>query len=1011
MAKTIKPKRKKTSVVATRKQRQVKADKEFQKQKERVLALLREHIPGLFEPINVANYDVLMPQFINILQKRTGSAAQFKQDKRIVSRFIEAGNKSGVWSLSVPAPTVSIIRGDTLKNLRWFDDCRKMTFIYQWFQNCVSTGELPMPRWLRVIMSAMFWGGLCQASALVQLAKQLGEPQQKHLHQYDYWCWFELCYQQIGQPTNLMVADEKWTYKRFIPDTCTLGFYHAYQAEPDGDLFSTEITADFLYQQFRKYIPQEYALPANFEYVLRAAIGVTEHLPNVHLNQAMMDVAISRIKNCDLPPEAWQRLLTDHHLKSNRAVTWSELASITSNTTQNPTTKKRRKPGSQNGIPLYSILTKVLRADSSGRKKRTSADALAEMDDLQLVDLAELPIIGQILFQWVRTMLLNNALKLSSVRRYFSEIGSHWLCSIRDEYSELESDELYDVYIELLDSYRTLKAKGYAAARLESLHLIAVRDFGWPMLMEALPDSNGEPRHVRSNFIHESLFSSVLQTIDRIQDCSEPIRNQLKVIAILTYRCGLRLSEVLKLQLKDLEASAEGWLFVRNNRYDDNKNTYSRRKIPLWPLLTSGECKVVEPYIGNRRAQSHSGDELLFHQEQSVYTKWDKSLISRIFITMLRANSGDDSLMFHHFRHSAMYRLHCIVEEETEWCQWLTPYSPVEQQKIKALIAPNPAQDRYAALAAFAGHESPKTTFFNYLHGFDVLMFQRVEQRQYALTSQLLTALFAISPTMVTRRQLCDQNNHADLRQLRQTLLEQTKTSTLKAQKQTAAHSVDTAVQQYTFGNLYTYHRMLEDHDAGVDVQELVFRYRLDLSLIIRLIASADALNLLISTKGKARLKNKVATKPFTTDASKQLQTILQACRKYSLENKSELRWLVKFAVMHMVASKTYIKLTDVAECKRFCFGLRQIKADRFAELHYQSRGNKKEDAQWQQAAQSIELHHLLPEKTPERETKGRAKLLFRDPSDKYATNAMRFLFHNLGIILFRPEQISSWLS
>ena len=140
MAKAIKPKHKKASAVFIRKQRKAKADKEFEKQKERVLVLLREHIPGLFEPINVANYDVLMPLFIELLQKRTGSAAQFKQDKRIVSRFIEAGNKSGVWSLSVPAPTVSIIRGDTLKNLRWFDDCRKMTFVYQWFQNCVSTG-------------------------------------------------------------------------------------------------------------------------------------------------------------------------------------------------------------------------------------------------------------------------------------------------------------------------------------------------------------------------------------------------------------------------------------------------------------------------------------------------------------------------------------------------------------------------------------------------------------------------------------------------------------------------------------------------------------------------------------------------------------------------------------------------------------------------------------------------------------------------------------------------------
>ena len=166
---------------------------------------------------------------------------------------------------------------------------------------------------------------------------------------------------------------------------------------------------------------------------------------------------------------------------------------------------------------------------------------------------------------------------------------------------------------------------------------------------------------------------------------------------------------------------------------------------------------------------------------------------------------------------------------------------------------------------------------------------------------------------------------------------------------------------------------------------------------------------MLISSKGKARLKNKVATQPFTTDASKQLQTILQACRKYSLDNKSELRWLVKYAVTHMVASKTYIKLTNVEDSRRFCLGLCQIKADGFAELHYQSRGHKKEDLQWQQAVQGIELHLLPLEKTPERETKGRAKLLFRDPSDKYATNAMRFLFHNLAIILFRPEQISTW--
>lgn len=172
----------------------------------------------------------------------------------------------------------------------------------------------------------------------------------------------------------------------FVPDTCTLGFYHAYQVEPDNWTLKYGDHSWFFISAISEIYSSGICITGNLEYVLRSAIGVTEHLPNVRLNQAMMDVAISRIKNCDLPPDAWQRLLTAHQLTNCRLVSWGELSSITSGTVQKSTTKKKRKLSPQNGIPLYAILTKVLRADSSGRKKRASADALAEIDELQLIE-------------------------------------------------------------------------------------------------------------------------------------------------------------------------------------------------------------------------------------------------------------------------------------------------------------------------------------------------------------------------------------------------------------------------------------------------------------------------------------------------------------------------------------------------------------------------------------------------------------------------------------------------
>ncbi|MEZ5495219.1 MAG: tyrosine-type recombinase/integrase [Gammaproteobacteria bacterium] len=60
-------------------------------------------------------------------------------------------------------------------------------------------------------------------------------------------------------------------------------------------------------------------------------------------------------------------------------------------------------------------------------------------------------------------------------------------------------------------------------------------------------------------------------------------------IFIILYRTGLRVGEVLKIKLKDIEISDEFWIDIRENNKGDNKTYSSLRRIPLGILLKKEE--------------------------------------------------------------------------------------------------------------------------------------------------------------------------------------------------------------------------------------------------------------------------------------------------------------------------------------------------------------------------------------------------------------------------------------
>jgi site-specific recombinase XerC len=69
--------------------------------------------------------------------------------------------------------------------------------------------------------------------------------------------------------------------------------------------------------------------------------------------------------------------------------------------------------------------------------------------------------------------------------------------------------------------------------------------------------------------------------MERMTHTSSSYRECLSALYIVAYRAGLRLSEIQKLRLKDIERSPECWLYIRDTRLDDGKSDSATRKIPL----------------------------------------------------------------------------------------------------------------------------------------------------------------------------------------------------------------------------------------------------------------------------------------------------------------------------------------------------------------------------------------------------------------------------------------------
>ncbi|NVK43199.1 MAG: tyrosine-type recombinase/integrase [Oceanospirillaceae bacterium] len=362
-----------------------------------------------------------------------------------------------------------------------------------------------------------------------------------------------------------------------------------------------------------------------------------------------------------------------------------------------------------------------------------------------------------LLFEWGKSLLNRgkHSPKADTVKGYIRLIGNRLYQCLGDErLIDLDTGTIEDIYLELLEDIDSKGLRKKLSQQLYSFHkfLVNNHDVAEIDYRSVLGASYG-PTPVDANILLIDEFNQLLQVIED----SDLILNHpklvtaTKLLAILGYRCGLRRSEALKLRLIDIYGVRDPMLLVRPFKYRRLKTASSKRVLPLSVLLEADELEILKEWLKDRKIEEETNpfSQYLFSIPDKNYVCISEDLVFPVIHSAMRATTGDDSLRYHHFRHSfaslTLLRLMVadhgvpvgIFDHQADTLKWLEK----SKEFRDSLYSRSELTRRHLYQVAFLlGHSSPSVTLEHYIHTLDIISSQIISNRFKANKNILISA-------------------------------------------------------------------------------------------------------------------------------------------------------------------------------------------------------------------------------------------------------------------------------
>lgn len=163
-----------------------------------------------------------------------------------------------------------------------------------------------------------------------------------------------------------------------------------------------------------------------------------------------------------------------------------------------------------------------------------------------------------------------------------------------------------------------------------------------------------ESSNIDANFVSEFEYLTLIDMLLQNNELNEVERLQTALIAFCGYRFGLRIAEAHRLLNRDIINGESLALVITQNYMKSNKTIASRRIVSIDNSeLTEIEKGLFERYLSiQRRNMMSNGSSPFFRDADDPESAISKDNASALLNTYLKEITGDDSIRFHHLRHS-----------------------------------------------------------------------------------------------------------------------------------------------------------------------------------------------------------------------------------------------------------------------------------------------------------------------------------------------------------------------
>ena len=841
------------------------------------------------------------------------------------------------WIYSAPSYLITNKPPIQFRSPKWLKGAWSLyDSFHEWKQaNLKNTSQEPQYRYQCLLLSLLMDSGHCNIDVIKSFNRLLSSREDLSLQGFSDYTFVTLEIESDHLNTNDTLNGKRLTTYQCYLSSKTLGQLKLWQKidkknwlyPNDASSLLAIINNNF---QFNKHFPsslKQLCSCAAFWYELHSK-------PNI--SEALIEYRVGRTHSYSLPTSNLKRLIVPiiYPVESSSFYSFSNDVHIKH--TRPPSTRVGQKSILQNQyITQLKIACAPTERGNKVSQEKTRSKLEALLGKYQFSDWQ------QVFIEWLIHKTYGCSAK--TVHQYMLNQVKYWiLMNSESSLSNITTTiDLEEAYQEQANRHMTSKSEKYYMGRLKELHAFALPLLNLPVISDEFFYTNSCKSHTRAGIVDEALFKALLVHITTLTDINASDKLLVQTVCIISYRCGLRMAELYKLKIDNIENSVTGWIDIRSNNLGNNKTASSLRKIPLFPLLTDEENNLVSQYLVNKKRDNVAKTAPLLTMGIDLHTPFDMFNVSNYVGKVLRALSGEQHYVFYHLRHSCLSRLQLMLEHDApkSLLPGFFPYSDEQNKKIKNILFKSTYSYGYWEIAAFSGHESPSMTFKHYLHLSDLLSAPNSTEKK---------TVISLSEAQVSG--LCSRREFQRiLKENKEVLIEDCITplnnSLHRVDLSKSVLSIDPEItrldiptkEDISITNCY---QVLEAISSGEDINKLTYRFHisqetiekwLSNSLITKSItidSNRDNVNKALNNTGEiyaiSRLFSKNRTHALvlgnlkTQEEKKYADKFITALRENYKSNKVNIIEMMNYSLTHCSSNKSGIRFNSPSTLKKF---------------------------------------------------------------------------------------------